>query len=104
MLDPENRICVHPDVLLALLTELGKHRALADHETDIIEAIVCRGHRSTGLRIRWAGAMDRRLVAAAKSRGGVRQFAERNGIPPKAAYDRLSKLRKAKATKKGRKG
>jgi hypothetical protein len=94
----EALFCLAPSVLLSLLTELGKYRALADHETDIVEAIVCRGHRTTGLRVRWTKPLDRRLMTAANRRGGIQLFAKANSIPPKAAYDRLCKLRKAKAT------
>jgi len=93
------QICVHTDFLLTLLTEVGKHRALADHETDVIEAIVCRGHKSAGIRIRWTATLDRKLLQASYSKGGITRFAETNNIPRQAAYDRLHKLRKAKATK-----
>lgn len=101
----EGGICIAPDYLLALLNEIGRHRALADHETDIVEAIVCRGHRSSGIRIRWTSPMDRRLINAAKRRGGVRLFAEQNGMNPMAAHKRLEKLRReGKATSRGAEG
>lgn len=91
-------ICVSPDVLLALLNELGRFRALHDHETDLVELIVCRGHRSAGLRVRWNSSMDRRLLKAATKRGGIALFAKQNDISPNAAHTRLKVLRKDKAT------
>ncbi|MDT0507523.1 hypothetical protein [Novosphingobium sp. MMS21-SN21R] len=98
------QICVQSDFLLTLLTEVGKHRALADHETDIIEAIVCRGHKSTGLRIRWTATLDRKLWQASHSKGGISRFADANKIPRQGAYDRLLKLRKANEAIDRRKG
>jgi hypothetical protein len=93
-----NQVCVNPDLLLSLLDEIGRHRALADHETDLVEAIVCRGHRSRSLKQHWTARLDRKLLEAAKTKGGVKRFAAAHNLPPQAAYDRLYKLRKAKAT------
>lgn len=92
-----SEICVPTDLLLGLLTEIGKNRALAGHETDIVEAIVCKGHRSAGIRVQWTSRLDRKLLSAAQTKGGIRLFAAKNNIPPQSAYDRLHKLRKAKA-------
>ncbi len=97
-----NQICIHADFMLAVLTEIGKHRALKDSETDIIEAIVCRGHKSKGIRVRWTATLDRKLMQASHSKGGITRFADTNEIPRQAAYDRLHKLRKAKAAKLGK--
>ncbi len=99
-----SEICLHPDKLLGLLDEIGRHRALTDDETDIIEAIVCRGHKSTGVRFDWNPRLDIKLTIAGNTRGGVRRFAEHHLITPQAAYDRLHKLRKAKAAKAVGKG
>ena len=46
-------ICLAPDKLEALLTEINRHRALTDEETDLLEAIITRGHRTTGIRFNW---------------------------------------------------
>lgn len=91
-------ICIQSDFLLGLLTEVGKHRALSDHETDYIEAIVCRGHKSAGIRIRWTATLDRKLMQASNSKGGISRFATANNIPAMAAYKRVAKLREGKAT------
>ncbi len=87
-------ICVHPDKLLDWLTEISRHRALQDHETDVIEAIVCRGHKAQGVRFKWNPHLDLALKRASITKGGIRRFAERHGISPQSAYDRLNKIRK----------
>lgn len=99
-----SQICLQSDLLLNLLTEIGKHRALADHETDLIEAIVCRGHRSSGNYHRWTPDMDRKLLKAANQRGGIKAFSERHGLAMWSAYSRLRKLREAKLRKKAQSG
>ena len=88
------QFCVHPDLLLDWLTEISRNRALRDHETDVIEAIVCRGHKAQGVRFRWNARHDLALKRAAITKGGIRRFAERHGMSPQAAYDRLNKIRK----------
>lgn len=91
-----NQICVTPDFLLGLLNEIGRSRALADHETDVVEAIVMCGHRSTGMRVKWTAQLDRRLLKAAATRGGIKAFAQSQGMAQWAAYKRLQKLREGK--------
>jgi hypothetical protein len=87
-------MCFHPDKVLDWLTEISRTRALKDEETDIIEAIVCRGHKSTGQRFRWTVRLDLALKRASLSRGGIKRFAEKHGMSQQAAYDRLNKIRK----------
>lgn len=86
--------CVHPDKLLDWLTEISRTRALRDDETDVIEAIVCRGHKAQGVRFKWNPRLDLALRRAALTKGGIRRFAERHGISPQSAYDRMNKIRK----------
>jgi len=62
----------------------------------VLEIIVMAGHRSTGLRIRWTPALDRRLIKAAAMRGGIKAFAQSQGLPHWSAYKRLQKLRESK--------
>lgn len=93
-----SEICIPTDLLLGLLTEIGKNRALADHETDIVEAIVCRGHRAAGIRVQWTRRLDRKLLAASETKGGIRTFAVTNNMTAKAAYQRLRKLRDGQKT------
>jgi len=92
-------ICVNSEFLLGLLTEVSRSRALAHHETDVLEAIVCRGHKSAGIRIRWTTTLDRKLMQASNSKGGIKRFALANGISEMAAYRRVHVLRKGKAVK-----
>lgn len=92
-------ITVHPDLLLSLLEELGSHRALADHETDLIEEIVTMGL----LPFRWNNRLDRALVLAANSPGAIARFARRHGITSDTAYSRLYRIR-GKRRGKERKG
>lgn len=93
----EPAFCVKPDLLLDWLTEISRHRALADHETDVIEAIVCRGHQSTGKNFRWNARLDLALTRAAITRGGIKRFADKHGITQHAAHMRLNRIRKARA-------
>lgn len=83
-------ICVRPDFLLRLLIELGGHRALADHETDLVEDIVNMGQ----VAFRWNPRTDRALLTAAHYPGGIARFARRYGITGQSAYDRLYRIRK----------
>ncbi|MEW9855918.1 hypothetical protein [Novosphingobium sp. M1R2S20] len=89
-------ICLPPEKMLSLLDEIGRHRALTDDETDIVEAIVCRGHRSTGIRTRWTPEMDEALLEAAKVDGGIARHAQKIGVRPMSCHMRLNKLRKGK--------
>jgi hypothetical protein len=90
-------ICLPPHRLEALLTEINRHRALTDEETDLLEAIITRGHPSSAIRFKWTPALERALLRAYSRPSGVRAFAERHGITQQAAYDKLCKLRKAKS-------
>ncbi len=87
-------ICLHPNTVLALFDEIGRHRALRDDETDIIEAIVCRGHLSGGIRIKWTPNLDRELKAVAITRGGVRTFAAKHGFGENAVRQRIAWIRR----------
>jgi hypothetical protein len=94
-------ICLAPAKLEALLTEINRHRALTDEETDLLEAIITRGHPSAAIRFKWTPATERALLKAYSRPSGVRAFAERHGISQQAAYDKLSKMRKAKSKDRG---
>lgn len=85
---------VSADKLLKWLDEIGRQRALAEDETDIVEAIVCRGHRSTGVRQRWTPEMDEALLLAAGVEGGIARHAALIGVRPMSCHMRLHKLRK----------
>ena len=96
-----SEMTVSSAILLGLLDEISRHRALADHETDLIEAIVvCQRKRDLGTRtgerttFKWTLTKDRALLRSAKVQGGIKRFAARHGITPNAASSRLRVLRK----------
>jgi hypothetical protein len=84
-----SEICLHPEKLLGLLTEIGRHRALTDEETDIVEAILEIEH----VPFRWNARLDGHLLTASHSVGGIARFARRHGITPMAAYSRIKRLK-----------
>lgn len=85
-----SEICVMPNILLDLLTELGRHRVLTDRETDLIEDIV----NMELIAFRWNPRLDGQLKVASHSNGGIARFARRQGISDQAAYDRIYRIRK----------
>ena len=98
-----SEICLHPEKLLGLLTEIDSHRALTDEETDIVEAILDIEHAP----FRWNARLDHHLITASASVGGIARFARRHAITASAAYNRLLRIKRAKAAKMrkpGRKG
>ncbi len=86
-------ICVHPEKLGKLLDEVSRYRALTEEESVMLEQIVCRGHQSAGIRMRWTDEHDRELLAAADCPGAIQLMADRIGTTRMAAYKRLQKLR-----------
>lgn len=89
-------IPVRSDFLLRLLDEVGKSRSLLDHETDLIEEIVCS--ESTEREFQWTEEHDRMLIAASK-RKGIHRLALDLGVSTGAAYARLHRVRKRKGVK-----
>lgn len=83
------------EILLGLLTEVSRSRALADHETDLVEEIVML--EADGFR--WNPRLDQGLVRASSNAGGIARFARRHSITPMAAYCRLSRIRGRKTRK-----
>lgn len=88
-------ICVQSDFMLRILTEIGKHRALRDNETDIIEDCIA----FTTEAFRWSPRLDNALLVSSHSPGGIARFARRHNITGGMAYVRLHRLRKRKARK-----
>ncbi len=80
---------INPSLVLAMLDEIGRTRALADHETDLIEDIVMMGV----IPFRWNPRLDRALLLAANSHGGIARFARRHLITRASADCRLTRLR-----------
>lgn len=91
-------ISVRSEFLLSLLNEVGSKRALADHETDIIQEIVCANQHT----FRWNPRLRRQLETASHSKGGIRRFARRVGITEGAAYQEWDRIKKRKARKADR--
>lgn len=94
-------IPVPAPLAMRLLEEINRHRALHDDETDLLEILVTRGHRSTGIRLKWTPELERELKRVSHRPHGVRTFAARHGITEKAAYDKLARLRARKAELRG---
>lgn len=86
-------ICLMPNVLLDLLTELGRHRVLSNSETDLIEDIISL----ETIAFRWNPRLDGQLKVASHSNGGIARFARRHGISGEAAYSRLKRIRQRQA-------
>jgi len=99
-------IPVPPSILMRLLDEVGRTRALLDEETDLVELIVTRGHQSGGHNVRWTPNLERELIRASHRPSGIRAFAELHGISENAAYKRISlvKGRKGKLPRDGQEG
>lgn len=90
-----SEICLHPEKLLDLLTEIGRHRALTDEETDIVEAILDIEHAP----FRWNPRLDNHLLTASHSVGGIARFARRHQITPMSAYSRIKRLKDRQSRK-----
>lgn len=83
-------VTIAPDSLAALLTEISRNRALADHETDLLEECVLFGQ----LPFRWTPQLDGALMRASRANGGIARFARRHNIRPHTAYVRLYRMRR----------
>lgn len=95
-------IPVPTDLAFRLLDEVSRKRALADDESILLEQLVCRGHQSEGIRIKWTPKLERALVRASLRKGALQAFADANGMTYKAAHEHLRKVRARKAEAKTR--
>lgn len=86
--------------VLSMLTEIGRSRALAPNETDVIED--CIAIEITPFR--WNPRLDVALKVASHSPGGIARFARRHGIAPHTAHMRLYRMRKRDKRKSAGKG
>ena len=82
---------VEGEFLLNLLNEVGRHRALTDTETDVIEEIVRA--ESGEQDFRWTARHDRMLIDASQRRG-IHRLARDLGVSDGAAYQRLARVRR----------
>jgi len=103
---PDHPIPVMPALLMRLLDEIGRTRALHDEETDLVEILVNRGHRSQSVRFQWSPNLERELARASHRASGVRAFASQHGLSENACYKRLCLMRsrKGKLPRDGAKG
>lgn len=90
-----SEFCLRPDIVFALLDEVSRHRALAPHESEIMEEILAMEID----HFRWNPRLESQLLVAAASPGGIARFSRRFDIPPYAAYCKLHRLRKRKTRK-----
>ena len=93
-------ICIQGEFILTLLNEVGRHRALLSHETDILQDLV----RNPADEFQWTEELCRDLLVASQRGDGVRRFARRVGITEGAAYQKLHRMRRqARKSRKGAK-
>lgn len=89
-----SEICLPSHFVLSMLTEIGRNRILAEHETDVIEDCLAVERAP----FRWNVRLDTALKVASHSPGGIARFARRHGITGGMAYARLHRMKR-----KGRK-
>lgn len=86
-----SEFCVLPEFLLGLLTEVSRTRALADHETDMLEDIIAMQIEP----FRWNPRLEVQLLTASASPGGIARFARRHGIVNHSiVYQKLYRLKR----------
>lgn len=82
-------------VLIELLDRLGRHRALADDESQLLEKLV-RQSQATKASVyhKWSREDDRTLLRVQHRPRGVANYAKEIGVSEYAAWMRLDRLRK----------
>lgn len=90
-----SEFCLRPDIVLGLLDEISRHRALEPHETDMIEELVALEVKP----FRWNPRLENQLMVASASPGGITRFARRVGIDKWVAYAKLHRIRARKMRK-----
>lgn len=92
--------CLKPDIVLSLLDEISRQRALEPHETDLLEEILAL----EATPFRWNPRLENQLVVASASPGGITRFAKRIGIDKGAAFAKLHRLKMRKRRKDANQG
>jgi hypothetical protein len=95
-------IPVPTDLAFRLLDEVSRKRALANDESLLLEQVISMGRKPKGAHIRWTPQLDRALWQASYRKGALKAFAEKYGITPQAASNRLLRLREKKAARKAK--
>ena len=95
--------------VLALINRINRFRPLLDDELDLADAIArrqTRRDRIAGARVKrvWTHAQDAELKEAQRMRGGVRRYAEANGLKAHACWMRLNRLKNVTKTRDGEGG
>lgn len=85
-----SEFCLKPETVFALLDEVSRHRALAPHETDMMEEILAMDTEP----FKWNPRLETQLLTASHSPGGIRRFAARIGVGEIVARQKLYRLRK----------
>lgn len=93
-------ICIRSEFMLSLLGEIGRHRALSDRETDVIEDCIAQEVAP----FRWNPRLDNALLVSSHSPGGIARFARRHNISRQMADSRLYRLRQQQKRKDARNG
>ena len=83
-------------LMIELLDRIGRHRALADDESQLLEKLVRRERariRPQRTTHKWTRDEDRELLRVQYRRRGVAELAIRNGVTEAAAWSRVQALR-----------
>lgn len=81
-------------LMIELLDRIGKHRALADDESQLLEKLVRGSPGQPSVYHRWSRQEDRDLLRLQHRPRGVANYAAQIGVSEYAAWMRLDRLRK----------
>ena len=87
--------CLKPDIVLGLLDEISRHRALEPYESDIMQDLI----EIDTTPFRWNPRLEGQLISASTSPGGITRFARRVGIDKWTAYAKLHRLKQRQTRK-----
>ena len=87
--------CLKPDIVLGLLDEISRIRALEPHESDIMQDLI----ELEAKPFRWNPRLEVQLMIASASPGGITRFAQRVGIDKWTAYAKLHRLKQRQTRK-----
>lgn len=80
-------------MLLSLLDEVGRHRALSDSESQLLESVIVKEAKESRRLHKWTPEEDRELRRVQFRRRGVADFAKRIGVSESAAWSRIQVIR-----------
>lgn len=85
---------VDPVLLMVLLEEVGRARALSEAESRLLESVIRKEAKPARQTHKWTKANDRTLLRVQHRPRGVADYAKRVGVSEHAAWMRLDRLRK----------